>query len=265
MPSNASSALRLFVDRLRSHSIVDPNEQAAVLDLRTQEKLVCRSMDFVDYGQAVRHCCLVAEGLVGAFGPSRDGGRQITAFFVPGDMVDLRSVVVPKSGQALQALCPTTILRIAHADVRELLARNPALGEAFWRDTIVDAEVLAQWVVNVGSRDAVTRMAHVVCELGLRMERAGQGSRTRFPMQMTQTHLGEVLGLTAVHVNRTLRTLREQGLVSIEKKDVVVPNWDRLADVGEFDASYLKLGGEPLHFGWFDVRRAAAGASTPPG
>lgn len=251
MPHSRPSGLRLFLDRLLARSVLNQEEQDAILGLRSHALLATRNTDIVDYGETVDHACLVADGLVGSFGAGADGRRQITSFFVSGDMVDLHSVVAPKSGHSLQALAHSTILRIRHADLRALATRYPAIAEAFWRDCVVDAAIFAQWVVNVGSRDAAMRTAHLLCELGVRLERARIGTRSRFPLAMTQTHLGEALGLTPVHVNRTLRSLRERSLLTLSGAEVIVDDWARLAEAGDFDDRYLQLHVEPVRYGYF--------------
>lgn len=249
MPHSRPSGLRLFLDRLLARSVLNAEEQDAILGLRSNAILATRNTDIVDDGAAVDHACLVADGLVGSYGSCVDGRRQITSFFVSGDMADLHSVVAPKSGHALQALAPSTILRIRHVDLRAVAARYPAIAEAFWRDCVVDAAILAQWVVNVGSRDASTRTAHLLCELGIRLERVKIGTRERFPLAMTQTHLGEALGLTPVHVNRTLRSLRERSLLRLSGTELIVEDWPQLAEAGDFDDRYLQLDVEPMRHG----------------
>ena len=251
MPHSRPSGLRLFLDRLLARSVLSREEQEAILGVRSHAMLATRNTDIVDYGETVDHACLVADGLIGSFGSGADGKRQITSFFVSGDMVDLHSVVAPKSGHSLQALAPSTILRIRHADLRALAARHPAIAEAFWRDCVVDASIFAQWVVNIGSRDAAMRTAHLLCELGVRLERARVGTRSRFPLTMTQTHLGDALGLTPVHVNRTLRSLRERELLRLSGSEVIVDDWPRLAEAGDFDDRYLQLDVEPMRYGYF--------------
>src|SRR5687768_1884967 len=126
MPHSRPSGLRLFLDRLLARSVLNSEEQDAILGLRSHAVLAPRNTDIVNYGETVDHACLVADGLVGSFGSAADGRRQITSFFVSGDMVDLHSVVAPKSGHSLQALAPSTILRIRHSDVRALAMRYPA-------------------------------------------------------------------------------------------------------------------------------------------
>jgi CRP-like cAMP-binding protein len=158
-------------------------------------------------------------------------------------MADLPSVVSPKAGWGLSALTSTTILRIPHAGLRRIDAKHPGIAEAFWRDCVADGSIFSECVVNVGRRDAISRIAHLFCETAIRCEQAGQGDRRSFPLQITQTDLGDATGLTNVHANRTLRELREQSIVELRSGTVTIHDWDRLVKTGDFDAAYMLLDG----------------------
>lgn len=234
------SAIELFVDRLQERSSLDREELDALFSLRGRSSLAQAQVDIVSPGETTDHACLIVDGLAGRFGTAVDGKRQITALHIAGDMCDLHSVVVPKVGWALQALSPTAILRIPHSALRDVARAYPRIAEAFWRDCSVDASVLSQWVVNVGRRDARSRLAHLLCEMALRMENAGLGTRFSFPLQATQNQLGDALGLTSVHVNRSFRVLREKGLAEMRQYRVDIMDWDGLVALGDFDAEYLE-------------------------
>lgn len=239
------SNLQPFLDRLTSRSRLDTVEQSAILDLPAHAAQVQTNSDFVRLDQKVDHACIVVEGIVGRFGQTAEGARQITALHLPGDAPDLHSVVQPKARSALQALTTATILRVPHVALRALAARFPAVAEAFWRDCMVDAAILSQWVVNVGRRDARTRMAHLFCEITARHKAKlldGKGSY-RFPL--TQIHLADATGLTAVHVNRTLKALRNEGLLDARNGSVRILDWPALAYLGEFDPEYLQADMQP--------------------
>jgi CRP-like cAMP-binding protein len=236
-------ALQGFVNRLTSRSLLTADEEGALLALHGQIKQVATHVDFVRQGEQVDHACLVVDGLVGRFGQNADGARQITCLHIPGDMADLPSVVSPKAGWGLSALTNTTILRIPHADLRRAAAKHPGISEAFWRDCVVDGSIFSDWVVNVGRRDAISRLAHLFCELAIRCEQAGQGDRRTFSLPITQTGLGDATGLTSVHVNRTLKELREQSIVELRSGTVTIHDWDRLVKTGDFDASFMLLNG----------------------
>jgi CRP-like cAMP-binding protein len=127
-------------------------------------------------------------------------------------MPDLHSVVQPQATSALQALTPTTILRIPHEAIQAITAEHPAIAEALWRDCMVDAMILAQWVVNVGRRDARSRIAHLICEMTLRYYGHPLSGRVTVNLPMPQAHLADAAGLTPVHVNRSLKALRAEGV-----------------------------------------------------
>jgi CRP-like cAMP-binding protein len=238
MSGSSGPNLQLFLDRLTTRSVLSNAERKAILALPTRASQISANHDFVRIGERVDHCCFIVEGMMGRFGQTSDGIRQITALHIPGDIADLHSVVRPVGTSAIQALSTTTVLRIAHKDLRKVAARFPAVAEAFWRDCVVDAAVLSQWVVNVGRRDAKTRVAHLLCEMAVRTgdDRIPQ---LNYPFPATQTHLADMTGLTSVHVNRTLRALRDDGLATVQARAVQIHDWNRLKKVGEFDAEYL--------------------------
>lgn len=240
MPSN-HSALSRFLDRLLTRSTLSNQEQEAVLGLTSHAHQVSPNYDIVSPGERVEHACLVAHGLVSRYDQMKDGQRQLTALYIPGDMCDLHSVVAPTAGWGLLALSPTTVLNVPHRELREIAVAYPNLAMAFWRDTTADASILAKWVGNVGRRDARQRIAHIICETGLRVELAGLGRRDAFWFGVTQQNLADALGLTAVHVNRTLQALRGEKLIRTESRNVYIDDWNRLTRLAEFTPSYLLL------------------------
>jgi CRP-like cAMP-binding protein len=243
MVSSEGSALQLFANRLASRSILADEEEGAILGLRGQMKQVAGHIDFVRLGEQVDHSSLVVQGIVGRYGQNRDGARQITCLHIPGDMADLPSVVSPKSAWGLATLTQTTILRVPHASLRRLAAKYSGVAEAFWRDCVADGSIFSEWVVNVGRRDALARLAHVFCEMAIRCERAGQGDRRWFPLPITQNDLGDATGLTNVHVNRVLKELRTRSIVTARAGKVTIHDWDQLVLVGDFDDAFMLLDG----------------------
>ena len=232
--------LELFLRRLATHSELSDPEKTAILSLHYEREEKSAHRDIVHPGEVVTKACYVVEGLVGRFDQMRDGRRQITALHLPGDMCDLHSVVLPKASWSLTAVSKVTILRIPHGDLRAATKAFPNLGMVFWRDTAVDAAIIAKWFANLGRKDSVSRLAHLFCEIGLRMEVAGQGTRQRYPLRITQQDLADVAGITAVHLNRTLQALREAGAIEVRDGQVSIPDWELLVRTGEFDASYLR-------------------------
>jgi CRP-like cAMP-binding protein len=238
-------ALERFLARLLLRSTLGGEERRAILQLPYRIDHIQSRIEIVSPGDSVSNACLVAKGLVGRFDQMRDGRRQIAAFYIPGDMCDLHSVVAPTAGWGIVALTSSTILRVPHSDLRRLATGYPAIAMAFWRDGTVDASVLAKWVGNLGRQDARSRLAHVLCEVGTRMERAGFATRNSFDFDVTQEQLADAIGLTSVHVNRTIQKLRGEGILSMRAHRVEIADWNRLADIAEFDPTYLLFDRSP--------------------
>jgi CRP-like cAMP-binding protein len=238
--------LQAFLDQLTKRSRLNTNEEAAVLGLPTQLLRVDARRDFVGLDEIVHHVSVVVEGVVARFGQNSDGARQIIALHITGDAPDLHTVVLPSDTVPLQALSKTTILRVAHADLRVVAARYPAVAEAFWRHSSVDAAITAKWVLNGGRRNAKTRIAHLLCEMAVRCGAVVGNGEVTFDFPLTQTHLADATGLTAVHVNRTLKALAAQGLLTLSRRMARIPDWGRLVERGEFDGEYLQTGLKPV-------------------
>jgi CRP-like cAMP-binding protein len=233
-----SDVLRPFLARLTVRSILTDEEQQAVLDLPGTLAIIDGRRDFVHLREEVRHSCLVVSGLVARFNQTSSGARQITGLHLPGEMPDLFSAVRPVGIGGLMALCDTRILRVPHTAIQALAARHPAVAEAFWRDCILDAAILAEWVVNVGKRSGEVRLAHLFCEMALRYGHSIDVA-TGYGFPLSQEQLGEAASLTGVHVNRCLRSLREMGLLIFKGGRVQILNWEALVRFGDFDATYL--------------------------
>lgn len=234
-------SLQSYLNRLLSRSVLSEAEQQAILSLPCHRLEVRGNFDFVRLGETVDHACLIADGAVGRFDQNLNGARQITAIHLSGDMADLQSVVQPKATTALQALSSTLIFRVPHAAIRDAAVRFPALAEALWRDCMVDSAILSQWVVNVGRRDAKARLAHLLCEIATRVGVGGMAASAAFPFSITQAQLADATGLTIVHVNRVLKGLRMDGLAAVRRHEIEISDWEKLAEAGEFDDTYLQI------------------------
>ncbi len=237
-PSNRS-AVDLFLNRLVSHSPLNDEECAEILALPVSSIDIAQHADIARMGETLDYACLVSDGLIGRFGQREDGSRQFVSVHVPGEMVDLPSLMLPQAMTVLHALTGSSILRVPHEALRDLSFRYPAIAAAFWRDCVLDAGIIAQWVINLGSRQARSRLAHFFCELSVRYRLMDQSDGRTFRLPMTQEQLGDALGLTPVHINRTLQGLRGDGLVSFERGRVEVLDPFLLEATAEFDSGYL--------------------------
>ncbi len=170
----------------------------------------------------------------------RDGSRQILEIRMRGDGIGVDSAIVGISHYSIQALTRMQVAQIPVPAISALVGANPTVARAIWTENLIDASIQREWTANVGRRDARTRIAHLLCELGIRQEEAGICSRTDYELPLTQEQLADATGLTAVHVNRVLGNLRSDGVIGGRNRHVHVPDWDRLAAVGDFRTGYMR-------------------------
>jgi CRP-like cAMP-binding protein len=235
------TALERFLARLLTRSALSEQEADAIRSLQGEAVVTKARGIIVRPGQTTNVACLVERGLVGRFDQLSDGGRQIAEVYIPGDMCDLHSVAVPRTGWGITALTDTTTVRIPHSALLELADKFPNIRMAFWRDTVADASIMAKRLSVLGRLKAKARLAHFICGMGLRMEQARLGTRTHFPLPLTQAQLADVLGITLTHIHTCLTALRRQGRIRLEDDVVEILDLDYLMDCAQFDPSYLLL------------------------
>ena len=233
--------LDAFLQMLLLHSKLSGVEQEEILGLSGRAVRVRNRSDIVSPGQTVDHACLIAEGLVARFDQMRDGRRQTTSLHLPGEMCDLHSVVQPTASWSLTALTDATVIFVPHSQLWRLALRYDNVAITFWREGMAHSAILAKWVGNLGRKNATARVSHLICEMGLRSESARLGTRSAFDLPMTQEQLADAVGITPVHVNRTLQLLRRNAGLTFKRPRVAVEDWDTLAAVAEFDPEFLRL------------------------
>ena len=195
--------------------------------------------DLAREGDRPTHCSLLLDGFACRYKMLESGQRQIMAFHVPSDLCDLTSLLLGTLDHSVATLTPAKVALIPHATIQGWIERSPNLGHLLWQATQVDASVSREWIVNVGQRTAYQRTAHLLCELLLRMRSAGQADGYTCRLPLTQLVLADALGLTPVHVNRTLQWLRGEGLIAFGGGVLTVLDWLRLKRAGGFDPAYL--------------------------
>jgi CRP-like cAMP-binding protein len=169
------------------------------------------------------------------------GGRSISAIHFAGDLVDLQNALLQYADHSVQTLTQATVAFIPIESVVELAFKYPQVGLAMWYDTLVDGSIFREWIANTTRRSAPARLSHVMCEIGVRLEVMGLGTRSEFELPMSQEQFADATGLTSVHVNRTLKELESQGLFVRHNRHVQVPDWPKLAHAGDFSDAYLHL------------------------
>jgi CRP-like cAMP-binding protein len=197
-------------------------------------------------GQAGASAFVLSKGWACSYKLLPDGERQIVDFQIPGDFLGLRSMLFRTTDHSIEALTRIEASEVLASDVLDAFSQAPRLATAVLWAASRDEAMVVEHLVNLGRRTAEQRMAHFFLEMGARLALVGQGDETGFPCPLTQYHLADVLGLSAVHVNRVLRTLREEGMVTFQKGRVHFDNKSRLAELAGFDHGYLDQDGPLL-------------------
>ena len=170
------------------------------------------------------------------------GLRQILAIHMKGEMVDLQNSLLGVADHSVQMLTSGEVVQIPREEVGRIAFERPTVGKAMWIDTLVDASIFREWIANVGRRDGRTRVAHLLCEFALRLKVAGLGEICGYDLPMTQEQLADATGLTAVHVNRVIKSLEADRLIDRARpRSISIGDWKKLAEVGDFDSHYLHL------------------------
>ena len=198
--------------------------------------------DIIREGEAPNDVHLVLKGFACRYKLVPDGDRQIFAYLIPGDFCDLNGFILKAMDHTIATLSSCTIVDIPRERVLEM-ARRPEIGRALWWATLVDEAILREWIVNLGQRDAEHRIAHLFCELHLRMASVDLVDDGTLELPITQSELGDTLGLSVVHVNRCLQKLRASGLIMLKHGRLVIPDVGLLHAMCDFNPNYLHLAG----------------------
>lgn len=238
------SPLDVLVQKLESIGPLSTGEQKAIYALPLSIRSVPEHQDVVHDGDRPTQSCVVLEGFLCRYKQLPDGTRQIHSIHVPGDMPDLQSLHLNVMDHGLATLTASKVAFIPHAALRKLTREQPRVSDALWRDILVDAAIFREWIVNVGAREAYARLAHLLCELFLKLRAVGLTQDFTFQLPITQAELADATGLSTVHVNRSVMHLRSAGLITWERGECKIENWEELKRVAMFDPTYLHLNGE---------------------
>lgn len=198
--------------------------------------------DLAREGDTPRFIYLLLDGWACRYKALPDGRRQNLAFLIPGELCNLHLLFLEAMDHSVAAVTGVEVAEIARDDFEALIARQPRILRSLYRDELVKIAIQREWTLNLGQRTAYERLAHLLCELFLRLDLAGltRGTSCEFPL--TQVDIAEATGLTAVHVNRTLQELRANGLVELKSRVLTIPNMAALQDAAMFNDNYLHLG-----------------------
>lgn len=184
-------------------------------------------------------CCILLAGVACRHKMTARGARQIVSFHIPGDLLDVQTLLYSVADHNIQTITAARYLVVPSEDLKRVAETRRNVADALWRDTFVDASVFRQWVLNVGRRDARSRIAHMLCEFATRCAFAAPGGTECFEFPLTYEHIGDATGLNAVHVARALAGMVAERLITCERRLVQVADWGGLCGVAAFDAQYL--------------------------
>jgi len=227
--------------KLARRSPLGERERAALQALPHRIADLDRSRFIAREGEPNRHCCLLLSGFAYCHRLTGDGARQILSVHLTGDLLDLQNGAAEIATSNVQPLSPVRVAFIPRAALLALADAHPSIAAALWADTGANASILAEWLLNVGRRNARARIAHLMCELAVRQQTAGLCNGPHYPWWITQEQLGDATGLTSVHVNRTLQGLRQEGLLQTVQRQVSLLDWPGLCAAGDFSAGYLQF------------------------
>jgi CRP-like cAMP-binding protein len=231
----------LLIRKLEERDRLSEEEKQVLAAALGPPKSVGADADMVREGDRPSESTLLVEGFAARYKVLQSGKRQITAIHVPGDFIDLHSFLLKKMDHGIAALTPCTVVTVPHETLRQITERHAHLARLLWLSTLIDGAIHREWLVAMGRRSAREHMAHLFCELYLRLQLVGLTKDNSYEMPITQAELGDTLGISTVHVNRVVQELRADGLITWRGNRLTVDDWDRLREVAEFTPTYLSL------------------------
>jgi CRP-like cAMP-binding protein len=234
----------LLVRALERRDRVSARERGALAAAVGEVRVHPAGDTMIHAGKRSEFSTLLIDGLLGRAFYMAEGRRQIVAMHVPGDFVDLHSLLLKRLDHDVVALSDARVVLFPHEALRRISEDEPHLARMLWMLTAIDGAVHREWTARLGHSAAV-RVAQFLCETQLRLGAVGIGTAEGFPLQLTQADIGDATDLTPVHVNRTLRKLREAALAIVRDGYVSVPDIAKLREFAHFDPTYLYLEQSP--------------------
>ncbi len=231
---------RPLLQRLRYGADLTEADYGRLSELARTRQVGARQQ-IIQQGDRPEDVHLVLDGFACRYKVLPNGSRQIIALLVPGDFSDLHVAILGKMDHSIATLSPCTVADIPRATILDLIGNHPRIARALRWATLADVAILREWLVNMGQREAHHQLAHLFCELLIRLQAAGVGDTNGYSLPLTQEDMADVLGLTSVHVNRTLQLLREEGLIVLRRRRLDIPDVERLMLYCDFNPDYLHL------------------------
>ncbi|WP_116809163.1 Crp/Fnr family transcriptional regulator [Steroidobacter cummioxidans] len=241
-----TSPIQLLIRKLENFAELTEEEKIALLDAAGPVRTYGSHEDLIREGEQASGVSVIVSGFACRHKMLPDGRRQIIGYFLPGDMCDARVFILKKMDHTISTLAPSSVTTLSREAILEITSRFPRLTRAFWWNTLVEEAIGRQWLVSIGQRTALERVAHLFCEIYVRLQSVGLATPDGCELPVTQSELADTVALSTVHVNRTLKELRRVGLVSMSSKSLAIHDFAGLRALAMFDPGYLHLEGEGL-------------------
>jgi CRP-like cAMP-binding protein len=241
-----SSVIPSLIRKLENFAELSDMEKHALRDAATPVRTYGSHEDLIREGEQANAVSVVVSGFACRHKMLPDGRRQIIGYFLPGDMCDARVFILKKMDHTISTLAPSSVTTLSREAILDITSKHPRLTRAFWWNTLVEEAIGRQWLVSIGQRTALERVAHLFCEVYIRLQAVGLATADGCELPVTQSELADTVALSTVHVNRTLKELRRVGLVSMSSKSLAIHDFAGLRALAMFDPGYLHLEGEGL-------------------
>ena len=229
-----------LIRKIESNFDLSLEERQAIESLPVHVRPMKPGSTIVREGDRPSQCCVILAGLACRARVLNNGSRQILSFHLPGDIADLQSWHMDLMDHDLVMLRAGRVAFIPHAAISAVMERHPRVAIALWRDALIDAAITREWLVGVGRKSSYVRVAHLLCELIARA-RGVDPTAQAIDHLPTQQEFGDATGLSIVHINRTMRKLRTDRLITTAGRRLNVLDWDGLKQAGQFNQTYLRL------------------------
>lgn len=239
--STGSNSRSLAASKLESFTRLSEEDRAALDSLSKRVRTVDPRRDLITEGTRPTHVHLMLQGWAARYKALADGRRQIVGLFVPGDFCDLNVYILKRMDHTIGAITRVKVAMITPGEMDWLTTNYPRVTQALFWNELVSAATQREWLLNVAQRTAFQRLAHLFAELYLRLSAVGRTHDDGYDLPLTQNDLAETTGLTPVHVNRMLQELRRDGLIELERKQLRIPDVQRLMEVSMYNPNYLHL------------------------
>lgn len=234
-------SLEAMVRQLGRHAVLNDDDRHALAGMPFVRRMVNMGQHLVRAEEVACDHIVLLSGYAHQHKIASAGGRQIVSIRMPGEAVSWTCLFFDRVDYSAQALTPIEAAVVRRDVLRDLIAARPAVSKAILMATLADAAISTEWLLNIGRRSAIARVAHLLCELAVRMDSAGLSNGISYQIPLTQEQMGDILGLTAVHVNRMIKQLAESGLITRTGRCIQFPDRARLARVAGFDGRYLSM------------------------